>query len=87
MIRTQVQLTETQNRLLEELRARRHVSKAELLRQAVDEFLARVAAEDGLDEQRAKALLVVGRYHSGRTDVSARHDDYLAEAYAEVQRE
>jgi hypothetical protein len=87
MIRTQVQLTETQNRLLEELRARRHVSKAELLRQAVDEFLARVAAEVGLDEQRAKALRVVGRYHSGRTDVSVRHDDHLAEAYAEVQRE
>ena len=80
MIRTQVQLTETQNRLLEELRARRHVSKAELLRQAVDEFLARVAVEDGLDEQLAKALLVVGRFHSGRTYVSVSLVDYLAEA-------
>ena len=84
MIRTQVQLTETQNRLLEELRTRRRMSKAELVRQAVDEFLARAAAEDGLDEQRLRALLIVGRHRSGKTDVSTRHDDYLTEAYAEA---
>ena len=87
MIRTQVQLTEMQNRLLEELRARRRVSKAELVRQAVDDFLARAASEDGLDEQRLRALLVVGRYRSGKTDIAQRHDDYLAEAYAKVKRE
>lgn len=84
MIRTQVQLTETQNRLLEELRTRRRMSKAELVRQAVDEFLARAAAEDGLDEQRLRALLIVGRHRSGKTDVATRHDDYLTEAYAEA---
>jgi hypothetical protein len=33
----------------------------------------------GDDEQRAKALSIVGRFHSGLGDLSTEHDRYFAE--------
>lgn len=41
VIRAEIELTEEQDRRLEELRAARHVPKEELVRQAVDILLAR----------------------------------------------
>jgi predicted DNA-binding protein len=75
LIRTQIQLTETQARELKDLARRRGISMAELIRQAVE----RIVEDD--DERWRRASSVVGRFRSGSTDISTRHDDYLAEDY------
>ncbi|MHB9026037.1 MAG: ribbon-helix-helix protein, CopG family [Armatimonadota bacterium] len=82
MIRTQIQLTEKQARKLRSISERQGVSRAELIRRAVD----RAIASEGLPDQeeiRERARMVVGKYTDTATDVSIRHDDYLAEAYGE----
>ena len=43
--------------------------------------LVRPAGSVDLPERRRRAIAAAGRFHSGRPDVAARHDDYLAEAY------
>lgn len=32
---------------------------------------------------KQRAISVAGRFHSGRSDISAKHDDYLAAGYRE----
>lgn len=84
MVRTQIQLTEEQMTRLREASAERGLSVAALIREAVDRALT--------DRQRASdwalALSVVGKYRDvgGATDVSTRHDDYLADAYEDWRR-
>jgi hypothetical protein len=80
MIRTQVQLTEEQVHALKEIAHRENTSVAELTRRAVDQWLQTASAIPAT-ERRRRALAVVGRFRSGQTDISERHDDYLAEAY------
>jgi Ribbon-helix-helix protein, copG family len=80
MIRTQVQLTEEQARALKEIAHRENASVAELTRRAIDQWLQMTSAIP-MTERRRRALAVVGRFRSGQTDVSERHDDYLAEAF------
>ena len=82
MIRTQIQLTEEQSKAIKALAMKRRVSVAGLIRQSVDELLLKVGGAD-MTERRQRALAVAGRFHSGRTDISIKHDDYLAEAYQE----
>ena len=79
MIRTIVQLTEPQAAALRTLAARRGVSVAELVRQGVD----RVLAEDERATQVARVMKLAG-VASGPSDLAVHHDDYLAEAFAEV---
>lgn len=79
MVRTQIQLTEAQAEGLRRVAARRGVSMAALIREGVDRTLEQ--------EDRAalweRAFAVIGKYtdKDGATDVSERHDDYLADAY------
>jgi deoxyribose-phosphate aldolase len=80
MIRTQVQLTEEQARTLKTLAAERGSSVAELIRQSVDSFI-KTSTGVSTAERRRRAIAAIGRYNSGRSDVSAHHDEYLAEAY------
>ena len=80
MVRTQIQLPEQQVTLLKRLAAQQHVSMAELIRRAVDLFTLSPDAAN-IKEQRERAIAAVGRFHSGRRDLAARHDDYLAEAF------
>lgn len=84
MLRTQVQLTEKQDLRLTELGRERRVSKAELVRQAVDLFLARETVGRSPEEQRRMALEVAGRFHSGNHDTARRHGGALAEAFAKT---
>ena len=84
MLRTQIQLTEEQDRLLGDLGRERRVSKAELVRQAVDLLLAGEVPERGLEEQHRRALAVAGRFRSGGHDAARRHDAALARAFAEM---
>ncbi len=81
MLRTQVQFTEEQDRLLEDLSRARRVSKAELVRRAVDLLLSYEAPGRSPEEQRERALAVAGRFRSGRNDAARQHDAALAEAY------
>ena len=80
MIRAQIQLTEDQARILKALAAKRKSSVAELIRQSVDNLI-RETSEVDMAERRQRAIAAAGRFHSGRTDISTHHDDYLTEAY------
>ena len=82
MIRTQIQLTEEQAKAIKTLAMKRNTSVAELIRRSVDELLQKAVGTD-LTERRRRALAAAGRFHSGKTDISTNHDDYLAEAYQE----
>jgi hypothetical protein len=78
--RTQVQLTRAQVTTLKTLAARRGVSMAAVIRDVVDDLAERQAVS-GQERRRQRALEAVGRFQSGRRDVSRRHDAHLAEAY------
>ena len=81
MVRTQIQLTEEESAALKAAASRSGLSVAELIRQSVDRFLAEAGREGPQAAGRLAALQVVGRFRSGLSDVSARFDDYLDEAY------
>lgn len=78
MIRTQVQLTEGQATKLKRLAVERGVSMAEVIRDAIDGLPER---DDRADRwKRALAVARRGyRDRDGASDVSTRHDEYLAE--------
>lgn len=86
MIRTQIQLTEHQAAKLKRLAAERDVSMAEVIRDAVD----RLPDRDDRAERFARALAAIRanrfRDREGKTDVSVRHDEYLANIYEEDLR-
>lgn len=86
MIRTQIQLTGEQAAKLKRVAAERGVSMAEVIRVAVDEIPDR----DDRAERFARALAAVRkggfRDREGATDVSVRHDVYLADIYADDLR-
>jgi hypothetical protein len=80
MIRTQVQFTEDQMKKLKELASQKNTSIAELVRQGVDVIINRNVLIDH-SAKISRAIDVCGRFHSGRKDISTRHDDFLGEAY------
>ena len=82
MVRTQVQLTESQARTLRRIARREGVSMSEMVRRAVDQVV--VSERMGnRDEIKKRAIAAIGRGHSGIGDLSARHDEYLARSYSE----
>jgi hypothetical protein len=79
MIRTQIQLTEEQARLLRECSRASHESIASIIRKAVDQFLmTRKPDRYALYRQ---ASTIVGKYKAGIHDISVDHDRYLEEAF------
>lgn len=80
MIRTQVQLAEEQVTALKKLAAKREVSIAELIRQAVERLL-RSSEAVSYAERRQRAIKAAGRFHSGRSDLSSRHNEHLSEVF------
>ena len=75
--RIPIGLTDTQHARLGREAARRHVSVGALVREAVDatfpeELEARRAA-------RHRSFPLLGAFDSGRSDISERHDELLAE--------
>lgn len=80
MIRTQIQLTEEQAKALKKLALARHLSIAEMIRQAVDSMIKSNTLID-TEERRKRAVDIAGRFSSGKHDVSRQHDKYLAEAF------
>ena len=80
MIRTQIQLNEDQIRWLRARARDRGVSMSQVIREGID-FLRNRDRQIPEDKKR-RALAAIGRFTSGDADVSERHDDYLAEAFA-----
>lgn len=78
LVRTQIQLRGQQIAALKQMALQQHVSMSELIRRAVDLFIALPDAGSH-QELRQRALAAVGRFHSGHNDVAARHDDYVFE--------
>lgn len=82
MVRTQIQLTEQQARAVKAIAAAEGISVAEAIRRAIDVMTRSRSAMDA-EERRRRALRIVGKFRSGKRDVSKRHDAYLTEAYEE----
>ncbi len=76
MIRTQVQLTDVQARLLRRAAAERGVSMAALIRELIDAGLTAPASA-----RAARARGPVGRFASGENAVSRDHDRELERAF------
>ena len=77
MRRTQIQLPDEDARALKELAARRGVSMAQMIRDGV----ANILRESDNARKWQRALALVGRFSSGKSDISERHDDYLSEDF------
>ena len=82
MVKTQVQLPEGDLAELRRLAAEEGVSVSELVRRGVKHVLD-AKRKPSREELWERAMKVVGKYRSGKSDVAQRHDDYLAEAYGE----
>jgi hypothetical protein len=82
MKKTQLQLTNEQLKAIKRLASVQGVSSAEIVRRAIDAMILANPAGD-FEGRRKRALGIVGRFSSGESDVSRRHDEYLAEAFSE----
>ncbi len=74
MIRTQIQLTEDQARALRMAAAAEHASLAEVIRRAIDDWLAARGTVSPA-EQRRRALAAPS-FDMGADDVAERHDQF-----------
>jgi len=81
MVRTQIQLTGDQAKALKKIALSRHLSVAEIIRQAVDNLIRSSTVID-IQERRKRALDVVGKFRSGKRDISREHDKYLTEVFS-----
>ena len=84
MIRTQIQMEEDQIEWLRAEAGARGVSVSQLIREGITLFRAR--EERFPEEKKKRALAAVGRFSSGTSDISERHDDYLAKAFSKEDR-
>jgi hypothetical protein len=73
-------LTEEQVKALKKIAVSRHLSIAEIIRQAVDTVIRTNTIVD-IEERRKRAIDIVGRFSSGKRDISRKHDTYLVEAF------
>jgi len=58
------------------------MSIAEIIREAVNNVIrSGVSVAAGAEDRRKRALNAVGKFSSGKRDISRRHDRYLSEAF------
>jgi hypothetical protein len=81
MVRTQIQLTETQAEALQKLAAARKQSMAQVIRMSVDLFVQKEAGV-GSDARIERAKCAIGKFTSDSSDGSRLHDRHLADAFA-----
>lgn len=81
MERVQVQLTAEQLAALRRRSESMGKSVAALVRDAVGQWIDAGDRTRERSQTVERALIVVGRFHSGRRDISENHDRYLDEAY------
>ncbi len=79
VLRTQIQLTDEQARVLREMAAREGRSMADLIREGVEAIMRRRRRPDRT-ELRRRALEIVGQFDSGLPDIAERHDEYFVES-------
>jgi len=79
MLRTQIQIEEDQIKWLRDRAKERGVSVSQLIRGGVEFY--RKYEDRFPEDQKKKVLAAVGRYASGVSDISEKHDDYLAKAF------
>lgn len=78
MVRRQIELSETEDAAVRRAANRRRISISAFVREAV----RRALVADGADARRRRLLGLVGKFRSvGPSDVSDKHDDYLADAF------
>ncbi len=80
MVRTQIQLTDEQANILKKMANSRHSSIAELIRRAVDNLI-KSNPELDIEERKIKAIKILGKFKSGKKDISTRHDLHLQEIF------
>jgi signal transduction protein with GAF and PtsI domain len=80
MVRTQIQLTDEQAREIKKVAVAKGVSVAEIIRRAVEGVIKSSTKVD-IEERQKRALEIVGKFRSGKRDVSKKHDAYLTETY------
>jgi hypothetical protein len=80
MVRTQIQLTEDQAKALKKIAQARRLSVAELIRKAVDTVIKSSTVVDR-EERHKRAIAIVGKFSSGKRDISRKHDLYLTDSY------
>jgi Arc/MetJ-type ribon-helix-helix transcriptional regulator len=83
MHRIQVQLTANQERQLREMARLRGQSISALIREGVDALLAPARKRRQEAIEWSRSIAGTGRDKEGKTDVSERHDYYLAQAIYE----
>ncbi len=79
MVRTQIQLTKDQARMLRELSLSSHESVAALIRKAVDQFL--ITGKPDRSTLYRQAMTIAGKYKTKQSDIAVDHDRYLEEAF------
>jgi hypothetical protein len=80
MVRTQIQLTEDQAKALKRIAQSRRLSIAEIIRKAVETMIKSSNVVD-YEERHKRAMEIVGKFSSGKRDISKKHDLYLRDAY------
>ncbi len=80
MVTKHITLTEREEEVLEKISNDRNISIEEFIHQSINSWVEQTLLTDR-EELKKRALSLAGKYDSGLTDVSLRHDDYLAEAY------
>ena len=80
MRRTQIQLTEEQAEVLQKLARLKKLSIAEIIRRGINLYLQMLGTVTP-DEWGKRAIAATGRFHSGVSDLSTKHDKYLLEDY------
>jgi len=80
VVRTQIQLTESQASILQKIAADQGISVAELIRRAVDNYL-KYYEGTGRQDLIERAKEAVGKYRTDSSDLAKNHDLYLAEDF------
>jgi hypothetical protein len=76
MVRKQIQLTDDQAKTVKKLAMAHGLSMAEFIRQVVEGIIHSSPAIDW-EERVKRAREIVGKFSSGKSDVSKKHDAYL----------
>lgn len=75
-----IELTAEQEEALRRLAEKTHQSVEEMVRESLQRLLHE-SAQANWESRKTRALNTVGRFRSGKRDVSEQHDQYLMEAY------
>jgi Ribbon-helix-helix protein, copG family len=82
MVTRLIELTEEQDKALEEIAAVEGRSVSELIRARMDNILQQEHPNDR-EEIKRRAIAAIGRFRSDVTDLATEHDRYLEKAFGD----